>query len=37
MAPEVEEVSRGEGSVVNVVVGGVVKGKGKVTMVDGVP
>ncbi len=30
MAPEVEEVGRGKGSVVDVLVGGVVKGKGKV-------
>ncbi len=37
MAPEVGEVSRGEGSGVDMVVGGVVKGKGKVAKVGGVP
>ncbi len=37
MAPEVEEVGRGKGAVVHVVVGGIVEGKGEVAQVGGGP
>ncbi len=37
MAPEVDEVGRGKRSVVDMVVGGVIEGKGEVESIGGGP